>query len=165
VKGRDGRSGESTGILLGLASGITYAAVIVGLRRFRDVDPIWLTAFVNLAGAGFLGAWIILTVGPLPLPAGRVWPLLIAFGVVQMAFPYVLFARGLQTIRASEAALITLLEPALNPLWVWLRHDERPAGGTIIGGMFLLGGVAIRYAPWIRKRPQSAHPAVDPESR
>jgi len=158
VKGRDGRSGESTGILLGLASGITYAAVIVGLRRFRNVDPIWLTAFVNLAGAGFLGAWITLTVGPLPLPAGRVWPLLIAFGAVQMAFPYVLFARGLQTIQAPEAALITLLEPAFNPLWVWLRHGERPAAATLWGGLILLAGVAVRYLPWGHPGAEPVHP-------
>ena len=147
VKGRDGRPGETAGIGLGLASGVTYAAVIVGLRRFRAVDPIWLTAFVNLAGAGFLGAWIVLTGGRLPVPSGPGWPLLIVFGAVQMAFPYVLFSRGLRIVKAPEAALLSLIEPAFNPIWVWLRHAERPASATIVGGLILLVGVAVRYVP------------------
>ena len=77
VWGRDGRSGESPGILLGLASGVAYAVVVVGLRRFRNVDPTWLASCVNLADAGFLGGWLVLSSGSLPLPNASSWPLLI----------------------------------------------------------------------------------------
>ena len=152
-KGRDGHPGEAAGIALGLASGVAYAAVIVGLRWFRALDPTWLTTFINLAGAGWLGVWIVCTTGPLPLPPRQSWPLLLCFGAVQMAIPYVLFSRGLQTIRAPEAALITLLEPALNPLWVWLRQGEQPAPATLMGGLILLVGVAVRYLPWKQSLP------------
>ena len=147
--GRDGRPGEGTGIGLGLASGVAYAAVVVGLRRFRAFDPTWLAAFVNLAGAGFLAVWLVATSGPgaIPIPATSLWPLLLTFGVVQMGIPYVLFSRGLQTVRAPEAALIGLLEPVLSPIWVWLRHDEQPAPATLVGGLFLLAGVGVRYVP------------------
>ena len=147
LRGRDGRPGEGLGIALGLGSGVGYAAVIVGLRRFRDVDSIWLTAFANLGGAAFLGAWLLATAGPLPIPAPRDWALLVAFGIVQMAFPYVLFSRGLRVVGAPEAALLSLIEPALNPVWVWLRHGERPASATLWGGLILLAGVAVRYLP------------------
>ena len=157
--GRDGRAGESLGILLGLASGLAYAVVVVGLRRFRDVDPTWLASFVNLAGAGFLGGWLVLVSGSIPLPRGPSWPFLLAFGVVQMGIPYVFFSRGLQTVRAPEAALISLLEPVLSPVWVWLRHGERPAYATLVGGLFLLAGVAVRYLPSRRGR---VAPASDP---
>ena len=159
VWGRDGRAGESLGIVLGLASGVAYAVVVVGLRRFRTVDPTWLASFVNLAGAGFLGGWLIVTSGSIPVPSGSSWPLLLVFGIVQMGIPYVLFSRGLQTVRAPEAALITLLEPALSPVWVWLRHSERPATATLIGGLFLLAGVAVRYLP---SGPERTDPSVKP---
>ncbi len=147
VWGQTGRPGESLGIALGLLSGVAYAVVVVGLRRFREVDPTWLASFVNLAGAGFLGAWLLATSGPIPVPALSLWPLLLTFGVVQMGIPYVLFSRGLQTVRAPEAALITLLEPVLSPVWVWLRHAEQPAPMTLLGGLFLLAGVVVRYLP------------------
>ena len=148
ARGRDGRPGEATGILLGLASGVAYAAVVVGLRRFRDVDATWLTSFVNLGGSLALGLYLAATgAGPVVPEPGQ-WPVLVAFGVVQMAIPYVLFARGLRVVRAPAAALLSLLEPAFNPLWVWLRHGESPAGPTVVGGLILLLGVAVRYVPW-----------------
>jgi len=162
VKGRDGRPSEGLGIALGLASGITYAIVIVGLRLFRDLDATWLASFVNLAGAGFLGLWLVATSGEITSPTLQDWPLLIGFGVVQMGLPYVLFARGLRTVQAPEAALITLIEPALNPVWVWLRQGERPADATMIGGVFLLTGVAVRYVPRRRGRLEPINP-VRPE--
>lgn len=70
-----------------------------------------------------------------------------AFGVVQLAISYALFARGLRSVQAPDAALITLLEPVLNPIWVLLRHGERPANASLIGGLLLLASVALRYLP------------------
>ena len=102
VKGRDGRTGEAEGMLLGLAGGVAYAMVIVALRKLRDLDSTWLAAFANLGGAGFLGLWLVAVSGGLPIPSARDWPLLIGFGVVQMALPYVLFARGLRTVHAPK---------------------------------------------------------------
>ena len=64
-----------------------------------------------------------------------------------MAIPYILFARGLRELAAPEAALLGLVEPVLNPIWVVLFVHERPAGPTAIGGLFLLAGLAYRYWP------------------
>ena len=60
-----------------------------------------------------------------------------------MAIPYALYARGLREIGAPEAGLIGLVEPILNPIWVVLFVHERPAGPTIIGGLFLLAGTGL----------------------
>jgi DME family drug/metabolite transporter len=149
--GYDGRPNEGQGIALGLASGLGYAGVVVGLRGFRDLDPIWLSAVNNLAGAATLGLWIVLTRGSIPLPPRSSWFLLVAFGAIQMAIPYVLFSRGLQDIGAPEAGLLGLLEPVLAPIWVLLIVGERPTLPTIIGGLFLLAGVACRYWPSRRR--------------
>jgi drug/metabolite transporter (DMT)-like permease len=149
--GYDGRPHEGRGILLGLASGLGYAGVTIGLRGLRDLDPIWLSAINNLLGALALGAWIVLSRGPIAWPPPAQTFALIAFGVVQMAIPYALFARGLREVGAPEAGLIALLEPVLNPIWVVLATGERPAAATLVGGLFLLSGVACRFAPSPRK--------------
>lgn len=152
--GYDGRPNEGEGIALGLASGVAYAGVVVGLRGFRDLDPLWLSGLNNLAGALALGAWLLLTRGViLPPGSATTTVLLVAFGVLQMAIPYVLFARGLRDIDAPQASLLALLEPVLNPIWVILVTGERPAGATLVGGLFLLSGVACRYWPG---RPEPA---------
>jgi drug/metabolite transporter (DMT)-like permease len=145
--GYDGRPDEWRGIALGLASGLGYAGVTVGLRGLRDLDPTWLSGLNNLLGALALGAWILLTRGPIPIPSGSQVLGLLAFGVFQMAIPYVLFARGLRSVGAPEAGLIALLEPVLSPLWVVLLHGEKPAPASLVGGLLLLSGVACRYLP------------------
>jgi drug/metabolite transporter, DME family len=162
ARGRDGRAGEEWGIALGLASGLSYGGIVVGLRGLRDLDPTWLAAFNNLTAAAILGLGIAATTGTIATPEPRDWPTLVAFGVIQLAIPYALFARGVRDVQAPEAALITLLEPILNPIWVLLRHGERPADATLIGGLFLLAGMAIRYLPsWAG--PASPRPGGPPD--
>ena len=82
--------------------------------------------------------------------------MLLAFGVIQMALPYVLFARGLREVGTAEAGLIALVEPILNPIWVVLVVGERPAIPTLVGGLLLLSGVAYRYWPLGIKKANGA---------
>jgi drug/metabolite transporter (DMT)-like permease len=44
----------------------------------------------------------------------------------------------------QDAALLTLLEPILNPLWVYLFWGESVGTSTWIGGGLIVGGLAIR---------------------
>ena len=52
--------------------------------------------------------------------------LLVLLGVGQMALGLALFTAGARLIPASEAALISLLEVVLGPLWVWIAFSEQP---------------------------------------
>ncbi len=155
--GSDRQAGESLGIYLGLASGLAYACVVVGLRFLRGMDPIWLSAVNNFGGAVVLGIWITLFGGGIPVPDGWTLLALAGFGIVQMAIPYALFARGLQRVGAAEAGLLGLLEPILNPTWVYLLVGEAPDDATKIGGAFLLAGLALRFAP-LRARAAPGRP-------
>jgi DME family drug/metabolite transporter len=157
--GEDRRPGESVGIYLGLASGLAYACVVVGLRFLRGMDPTWLSAVNNFGGAVVLGIWITLFGGGIPIPDAWTLLALAGFGIVQMAIPYALFARGLQRVGAAEAGLLGLLEPILNPTWVFLLVGEAPDDATKIGGAILLAGLALRFAPlraWTAPKSPSA---------
>jgi len=70
-----------------------------------------------------------------------------AFGIIQVAAAYLVFTRGMQTVTPQEAGVITLLEPVLNPLWVLLLWHEPVAGATVVGGLFILSGLGVRYLP------------------
>ncbi len=166
--GHGGSSTEWLGVTLGLFSGLAYAAVVITMRGLRSLDPIWLSAINNLAGSLALGAWIGLSSGSIAVPSPTQLLILAAFGVIQMAIPYALFARGLREIGAPEAGLIGLLEPILNPLWVALFQGERPSVATVVGGVFLLLGVGCRYLPATRNvlpvapgSPKSESPPVE----
>jgi DME family drug/metabolite transporter len=131
------------GIVLGLASGLAYAGVVLFLRVLRDESGAWLTVQNHLCAALFLGPLLLW----LPWPT---WPqlgFLAFYGVVQMGIPYLLLSRGLRSVTASEAGTLTLLEPILNPLWTYLAVGEVPAWATFVGGAMILGALVWRYWP------------------
>lgn len=146
-------SSSAIGVLLGLASGICYAIVVVSMRRLRELGTAWLVALNHVVSAAVL-APLALTLGI--EPHGWQWPALVLFGFVQMAIPYVLFARGLRHVSSHEGAAIALLEPVLSPLWVLLVWGERPAPWTMAGGLLILGGLASRYVLLAGKRETAA---------
>jgi drug/metabolite transporter (DMT)-like permease len=126
----------------GLVSGLCYAGVVLSLRQLRDLDPVWMAALNHLVTAIALAPFAIQHP---QFPHGIQWLLLACFGMFQMGLPYVLFARGLRHIPGHEATGIGMIEPLLNPLWVFLAWGERPAWWTVIGAGFILTGLVIRY--------------------
>jgi drug/metabolite transporter (DMT)-like permease len=147
---------ESRGLALeavawGLASGISYAGVVLSLRQLRGQDAVWLAALNHLVTAIALAPFAI---AHARMPSGIQWSFLAALGIVQMAIPYVLFARSLKRIPGHEATAIGLIEPLLVPAWAYLAWSDRPAPWTIAGGSFILVGLAIRYLNSISKRPK-----------
>jgi drug/metabolite transporter (DMT)-like permease len=74
-----------------------------------------------------------------------------------MGVALALFSIGARLIPAPEAALLTLLEVVLGPLWVWLAISERPSDATLVGGAILIGAVVIQV---IGERAEVAAPAA-----
>jgi DME family drug/metabolite transporter len=141
--------------LMGLGSGLTYAAVILCLRFLRSESSQWLVFQNHFGSAVCLGTVVCIANGItfwldwVTMPTLRQVAFLAFFGTVQMGLPYWLFARGLRTVSAQEAAAITLLEPMLNPLWAYLISPETdtPPSTTWVGGALILGALAYRYLP------------------
>lgn len=44
---------------------------------------------------------------------------------------------------AVDASLIILLEPVLNPLWVWLAVGESPERSTLLGGIAIVAAMVV----------------------
>jgi drug/metabolite transporter (DMT)-like permease len=72
------------------------------------------------------------------------WIGLALLGVVQLGLPYILFALALRHVRAVEGILIPMIEPVLNPVWVFLMLGEQPGGWALLGGTIILGAVMVR---------------------
>jgi drug/metabolite transporter (DMT)-like permease len=136
------RGQGQAGIACGLASGVFYAGVVLSIRRLRDEDSAWLVAVNHLTAAVAMLPYVVY-VGIWPSPVQLA--VLAAFGFFQMGLPYLLFARGLRSISSQEASLITLLEPVLMPIWVYLAWSEQPDWWTLLGGGLILIGLLVRY--------------------
>jgi drug/metabolite transporter (DMT)-like permease len=71
-------------------------------------------------------------------------------GVVQMGLALFLLSLGARLIPAVEVALIAQRENVLAPLWVWLAGIEHPSVPTIIGGIVVIGAVAVAVTSQVR---------------
>ena len=145
----------TAGLVFALLSGMMYAGVVLSLRHLRQCDAVWLV-FLNHA----VTALVLLpfALGSGTLPSGDQWTYLVCFGALQMALPYVIFARGLRLIPGHEASLIGLIEPIMLPVWVFIawRHSPDytpPHWSTMAGGGLILVGLAQRYYRNIRSKP------------
>jgi drug/metabolite transporter (DMT)-like permease len=132
--------GQPTGLAVALTSGFVFGFQSVLFRKVRAMHPLAL-AWLMCLGSGVLLAPGLLHVRP-DIWTTRHVGLLILMGVVQFGGPYVLYAAGMQHVTAQQAILIIMLEPVLNPIWLWLRGIETPARSTLLGGVFILSAVA-----------------------
>jgi len=142
------RLNDLAGILLAIASGVSFAMMIVLLRKQRAVSTIEPVILGNILGF-FIGLPSICA-APWPGPGSLV--ALLVLGVFQLAIPYLLYSRAIRHVTALEAVLIPVIEPILNPVWVMLVIGERPSPLALLGGTIVLGAVTWRAVDSIRRR-------------
>ena len=132
---------DMTGDVASLVMMAAFAVAIVVTRHRRDVSMLPATCLAQLL--------LVLTMAPISSPGqvdGRDLVLLVLIGAVQMALGMGLFAAGARLVPAAEAALITLLEVILGPIWVWLVLSERPDTATLVGGAIIMLAVVIQVS-------------------
>ncbi|HEY1205246.1 MAG: DMT family transporter [Bryobacteraceae bacterium] len=141
------------GDLLALLSGVAWALTIVGLRWLgRRSDGGGAIATVALGNAI---ACLISLSAALPIPHTRWtdWLVIAYLGLVQIGLAYYCLTRAIAHVPAFEATTLLLLEPALNPVWVWLVHGERPATLALAGGALILTATLVHTWHESRRAP------------
>jgi len=137
------------GILVAVVSGVFLAAFMLS-QRFNDPGRheaaiFWGNILVFLL---FLPSAI-----QAPLPTPPEWGMLAFLGLVQIGIGYMFFTYGLKRTLAIESALIAMLEPVLNPIWVMIGYGEVPSAWAVAGGVIILGMLAVRTYVTERKNP------------
>ena len=127
------------GNVLAAISGLTYALTLAGLRwlgRGKDNQD-----GVSAVAAGNLIAFAAALPMALPVAAPGAASVLVVLymGIFQVGLSYVCVTYALRHVRAFEANILLLLEPVLNPVWVWLVHGEKPGVWALAGGILILG--------------------------
>ena len=143
------------GNLLALFSGVTYAAMLMGLRWMgtRGGSPAAAAVIGNLFA--FLAAL------PMMPPLGHHgvgdWLVILYLGIFQIGLAYSLLTRAIPHVPALEASLLLFLEPALNPLIAWAVHGEYPGPWALLGGALIMGTMGVKS--WIDARRLETAPA------
>jgi drug/metabolite transporter (DMT)-like permease len=146
VTGGSGRA-HTQSVLLGVLSGFGFGFFVLLLKHLGSTPPAAIFVWTNLGTAVVLIP-LVLALG-LPMPdTPREWTIMAVMGIGQLCLPYYFFKRALVQARAIEASLIALLEPILNPIWVYLLAGEVPSGRVIVGcALIAVGLVAFAVSP------------------
>jgi drug/metabolite transporter (DMT)-like permease len=151
------------GVILALASGISYAFLAMALRRERDGSPEAVVLLGNLL--------TLVVAAPAMFPVEnltRNFPWLLALGIIQLTIPYLTYSAAIRHVRALDAAIISFIEPILNPIWVLIVTHERASAWTLTGGAIVLSTSLIRSILASKTGKSSIGPALsevhDPES-
>jgi drug/metabolite transporter (DMT)-like permease len=143
------------GLVLALGSGLAYAFLAIALRRERDGSPEAVVLLGNLL--------TVIIAAPAMFPIenfNRNLPWLLALGVVQLTIPYLTYSAAIRHVRALDAAIISLIEPILNPIWVLIVMHERASPWALAGGAVVLSTSLIRSIIASRAGKSSIAPAL-----
>jgi drug/metabolite transporter (DMT)-like permease len=135
----------AAGNLLGALSGASWALTIAGLRWLEKQTG---TAEHGLAAvaAGNLITGIACLPKTLPVTGASLtdWMVILYLGVFQIGLAYAFLTRAVRYAPALESSLLLCAEPALNPLWAWLVHDEKPSAAALAAGALILTATIIK---------------------
>jgi drug/metabolite transporter (DMT)-like permease len=139
------------GNLAGLGAAMSIAGTFVVLRGGRAKNML-----ASMAWGAFLGA-LVATPFAHPLsPTAKDAALLILLGGVISPLAFGLLGTGPRYLPAAEVSLMILVEAVLAPVWVWLVLSESPSSRVVVGGILLLGSLAVYYgADIVRQRQVS----------
>ena len=127
------------GNILAVLSGISFGWMTLFLRKQKRGSPVESVLLGNLIAAAVGMPFLFRS----EIPPVEEIGLLLALGVLQLGVSYLLYSRAIKHVEAFQAVLVTMLEPILNPVWVFLLHGERPSQWAIAGGILVLLTVAL----------------------
>jgi len=81
-----------------------------------------------------------------PVPSAQSFIGISLLGIFQLGLAYALFTKAIKQVTALEGILIPVLEPLLNPVWVFLFMGEKPGSWALIGGAVIIVSITARYA-------------------
>jgi drug/metabolite transporter (DMT)-like permease len=133
---REGLKGGSLiGDSLALVSGFFYGTHSVVMRMQKDGTP----------SDSMLGAHIICVLIAIPFfffypPVLKVSAIqaIVFMGFIQIGLTSQLFSFGIRRVSAMQAMITAMIEPVLNPVWVFLVTRELPSGTALLGGAIIV---------------------------
>ncbi|HUX61618.1 MAG TPA: EamA family transporter [Ignavibacteriaceae bacterium] len=132
--------GYRDGNIIALLSGVAYAAFLLGMRKNKKEYQ-----FSSIFYGNILVALICLpSIFSIQNFTLNNFLMVSYLGIFQIGIAYAIFSYGLKKVYAIEASLISMIEPVLNPLWVFLGYGEVPSFMAIIGGIIIISAISVR---------------------
>jgi len=138
--GNDMSPGNLSGNLAAFSMPITFAVLIMIVRKFPSVDmvPAQFVAGVCCCLIGFMLS------NKINISYHDIFLGFLA-GFFQVGFGFIFITIGARTTPSAMVGIIMLSESVLGPLWAFIFAGERVTFFTIIGGSIIIFAVLIQF--------------------
>ena len=138
--------GELSGNLAAFLMPITFAVLIIIVRKFPAVDmvPAQFVAGICCCLIGYMLSNKIMI---------SYHDIFLGFlaGFFQIGFGFIFITIGARTTPSAMVGIIMLSESVLGPLWAFLFASERPSMFSLIGGAIIIFAVLIQFYTLLNK--------------
>ena len=138
--------GELSGNLAAFTMPITFAVLIMIVRKFPSVDMV-PAQFV----AGISSCLIGLSFSPTIIISPHDIFLGFLAGFFQIGFGFIFITIGARTTPSAMVGIIMLSESVLGPIWAFLFVSEIPSLYGLIGGAIILFAVLLQFYTLLKK--------------
>ena len=132
--------GEMTGNLVAFIMPISFAILILIVRKFPKVDMIPLQLV-----AGIFAMIIGLLMSPTIIVSSNDIFLGFLAGFFQVGFGFIFITIGARSTPAAFVGIIMLTEAVLGPFWAWMFVNENPPISVLIGGSIIITAVILQF--------------------
>ena len=132
--------GEMTGNLAAFIMPISFAILILIIRRYPHVDmiPLQLIAGIVAMSVGYFIA------GKINVSYHDIFLGFLA-GFFQLGFGFILITVGARSTPSAIVGIIMITEAVLGPLWAWMFVSENPPLSVVIGGSIIIFAVLLQF--------------------
>ena len=138
--GDDLSSGKMLGNLIAFLMPISFAVLIIIVRKYPKVDmiPLQLIAGIVAMIIGYLMS------GRIDISYHDIFLGFVA-GFFQLGFGFIFITIGARTTPSAAVGIIMLSEAIFGPLWAWMFINEKPSLIVLIGGSIVLSAVLLQF--------------------
>jgi Predicted permeases len=141
--------GSLGGNIAAAVAGLTFALYTIFLRQQKEGSPIESVLLSHLIAAPI--AFVFCLFLPAPRISASAVAGILGLGVLQIGLASVLLSFAIKRITALDANIIDVIEPVLNPVWVFLAMGERPSANALAGGAIIITAVVVSTALSFRR--------------
>ena len=141
-------SGQMAGNVIAFIMPISFAVLIIIVRKYPNVDmiPLQLIAGIIAMIIGYLVA------GRVDISLHDIFLGFLA-GFFQVGFGFIFITIGARTTPSAVVGIIMMSEAIFGPLWAWIFINEQPSFIILVGGSIVLCAVLLQFvSKFFRKK-------------
>ena len=142
--------GQMSGNIVAFVMPISFAVLIIIVRKYPNVDMIPLQLFAGIV-AMLIGYFVSIKIN---ISINDIFLAFIA-GFFQVGLGFIFITVGAKKTLSAMVGILMMTEAVFGPLWAWIFLEENPQFIALIGGSIILFAVFIQFYSLLEKEKKS----------